>query len=226
MIKNRRDLSEIAVEAGVPLRSGCLIRSAHLHEAALEELEGITAVIDLRTHTEAEQMPDRMPEWIAYYHIPFFDEAAAGITRERSFSEVPDMTRLYRTMLEEEKLRANVQAVLNIVSAHDYSRGAVLWHCTAGKDRCGVVSAMVLRALGVSRDFVMKDYLRSNEVCEAEAEEISRRMLDAGHPAELVSAVRDAFVAKPEYLRAAFDAHDRHPMEFPEAERFRRAVLL
>ncbi len=226
MIKNRRDLCEIAEEAGVPLRRGCLIRSANLHEATPEDLEGISVVIDLRTNVEAERMPDRTADWISYYHIPFFDEAAAGITRELSFSEVPDMVRLYQAMIEEEKLRANIRQILNIISAHDFSQGAVLWHCTAGKDRCGVVSAIVLRVLGVNREFVMKDYLRSNDACEEEAESAYRKLLEAGQPEELAAAVRNAFVAKPEYLQAAFDAHDRNPMEFPDAGRFRHSVLV
>lgn len=225
MINNIRDLSEIAQQAGVPLRKGCLIRSSNLHTAEPDDLSGVAVVIDLRTPTEAERMPDRTPEWVTYHHIPLFDEAAAGITREKTLSEVPDMKNLYRTMLENESFRSHIQAALNIISSHDYSRGAVLWHCTAGKDRCGVLSALVLQALGVNRDAIMQDYLRSNETCAEEGETVCRKLLEAGHPEKIALAVRDAFLAKPEYLQATLDAYDRKPMEFPEAERFRRAVL-
>ena len=226
MIKNFRDLCEIAWEADVPLRRGCLIRSANLHQATPEDLAGITAVIDLRTGVEAEQAPDRIAEWVTYHHVPLFDEAAVGITRERTFSEIPNMTRLYRVMVEDERLRPNLQKVLEIISSHDYAKGAILWHCTAGKDRGGLVAAMVLRVLGVGREHVMQDYLRSNDTCLEEGEAAYRSMLAEGQTEEFALGVRDAFLAKPEYLQAAFDAHDRHPMEFPEAERFRRAVLL
>lgn len=225
MILNLRDLYEAASADGVPLRKGCLIRSAALHSAAPEELAGISAVIDLRTGLETERMPDRIPAGVTYHHIPFFDEAAAGITREKRPSEVPDMRRLYRDMLEKVWFRSNVLEVLNVIAAHDYSEGGILWHCTAGKDRCGVVSALVLLTLGVSRETIMKDYLRSNEICEEEGNMIYRKLLSEGKPEALAQAVREAFLAKPEYMQAALDAYDRDPLAFPDAERFRAAVL-
>jgi len=43
--------------------------------------------------------------------------------------------------------------------------GAVLWHCTQGKDRTGVVAAATLLALGVDRDEIMRDYMRTNRSC-------------------------------------------------------------
>ncbi len=226
MIKNLRDLSMIALEDGVPLREHCLIRSANLHTAEPEDLVGIDSVIDMRTQTEVEMMPDRITEWISYYHIPLFDEAAAGITREKKLSEIPDMPKLYRAMLESDSFRAHIQDVLHIISSHDYSRGAVLWHCTAGKDRCGVVSALVLQTLGVHRDAIMRDYLITNDTCREEADMVYWKMLQAGRPEKLARAVRDAFLARAEYLQAALDAYDRKPLAFPEAESFRHSVLL
>ncbi len=225
MIRNIRDLSIIAHQAGVPLRSGCLIRSANLHQAAQEELIRISAVIDLRSDMEKEQMPDQTVDWISYYHIPFFNESAAGITREKSLSAVPDMKQLYRDMLEKESLRSHLQDVLRKISMHDFSTGAILWHCTAGKDRCGIVSAIVLQTLGVSREYIMQDYLLSNRACAQEGEEVYRKLLLSGQPEETAAAVREVFLAKPEYLQAALDAYDRNPLEFPDAEKFRIALL-
>ncbi len=226
MIKNMRDLSEAARNAGISLRKGCLIRSASLHQASSEELRGISAIIDLRTHTEAERMPDRAAEWVSFYHIPIFDEAAVGITRENTLSEVPDMKRLYRIMLEQPVSRSHLHEVLRLISVHDYSKGAILWHCTAGKDRCGVVSAIVLETLGVSRNLIMRDYLRSNDSCAFEGDAAYRQLISKGQPEALAQAVRNAYLAKPEYLQAAFDAYDRNPLCFPNSEKFRRAVLL
>ena len=40
---------------------------------------------------------------------------------------------------------------------------AVLWHCTAGKDRAGMATAIVLEALGVPRETIVADYLKTNE---------------------------------------------------------------
>ena len=225
MIRNIRDLSEIANEDGIALRRNCLIRSGHLHHAQPEELRGVSAVIDLRTPVETEKMPDRLPEWVSYHHIPLFDEAAAGITRKKNLSAVPDMRALYRTMIENEAFRGHIQEVLSLICTHDYTGGAVLWHCTAGKDRCGVISALVLRALGVSREAVMRDYLRSNDTCAEEAETVYRKLLQDGHPEHMANSVREVFFARPEYLQAAIAAHAEYPLVFPDSTRLRQAVL-
>ena len=47
---------------------------------------------------------------------------------------------------------------------HDFSKGCVLWHCTEGKDRCGLLSAVLLLALGVERSTILEDYLLTNHV--------------------------------------------------------------
>lgn len=225
MIKNLRDLSDIAQDAGVNLRRGCLIRSGHLHLAEPEDLIGIASVIDLRTDTEVNQKPDRLNARISYYHIPIFDESAAGITREKNLSYVPDMASLYRLMLESETCRRQLYKVLSVISLHDYSRGGILWHCTAGKDRCGVVSALVLHTLGVDPELILKDYLRSNEVCSPEGDEVYLRLLEKRESVETARAIREIFLAKPEFFHAAEEAYRRDPLPFPNEERFLHVVL-
>ena len=59
MIQNRRDLGKIRTMDGKTIRPGMLIRSAHLFQAEENELDGISAVIDLRTTEERSQAPDR-----------------------------------------------------------------------------------------------------------------------------------------------------------------------
>ena len=138
------------------------------HRADPEELGGISAVIDLRTSTERERMPDAVPDDVEYHMVPILDEATAGITREATLTKVPDMVSLYRTVVV--SCQEQIQRALSIIFTHDYSTGGVLWHCTAGKDRCGIITAYVLAALGVSRDDIMTDYLISNESCIPEAD--------------------------------------------------------
>ncbi len=234
-IINARDLGGLTTIEGKTIRKGLLLRTANLSQATEADLSKLrqdyrlSAVIDLRTAVERKGRPDRIPEGVEYRINPIFDEATAGITREGdapSPFSLPDMVTLYRTMIVAEPCRAALHEVLTVIFTHDYEKGAVLWHCTAGKDRGGIVAAMVLRVLGVGRDHVMQDYLRSNDTCVEESEAAYRNMLAEGQTEEFALGVRDAFLAKPEYLQAAFDAHDRHPLEFPEAERFRRAVLL
>lgn len=225
MIKNIRDLGGIKAHNGKTVRNGCLIRSGNLHNATPADLEGVSEIIDFRTNLEEEKMPDSIPNGKTYRRIPIFNESAAGITREGSISEVPDMKKLYRAMLTEESYRLQLQAIMRVIFNHDYTKGALLWHCTAGKDRCGIVTALVLTVLGVDRDSIMKDYLRSNEDCISESDEVYQRLVALGMPINNAEAVKDAFLAKPEFLNAAFDAFDERPLIIPATSHFIKSVL-
>ncbi|MBR4473477.1 MAG: tyrosine-protein phosphatase [Oscillospiraceae bacterium] len=218
MISNFRDLGGLTTDSGRIIPCGMLYRSANLHQALPEELGGISTVIDLRTETERDRMPDRVPDHIAYYTIPIFDEATAGITREMTLSFVPDMVDLYRKMIV--SCQSGIQEVLSIIFSHDFASGGVLWHCTAGKDRCGVITAYVLSALGVSKDTIMADYLKSNESCIPEAQEIMSQLTDKKLSEEELKGLWDAFIAKPEYLQSAFNE-----MHFDENSMFQDSIF-
>ena len=58
MIQNKRDLGGIQAKNGQVIRTGMLIRSAHLSQACETDLEGISAVLDLRTPGERREAPD------------------------------------------------------------------------------------------------------------------------------------------------------------------------
>ena len=225
MIRNIRDLGGIQTSYGLTIRPGCLIRSGNLHNATPADLEGVSEIIDFRTNLEEEKMPDRIPNGKAYRRIPIFNESAAGITREGNISGVPDMEKLYRAMLTEESYRLQLQEILRIIFNHDYTKGALLWHCTAGKDRCGIVTALVLTTLGVDRNSIMADYLRSNEDCISESDDVYQRLVAMGMPITNAEAVKDAFLAKPEFLNAAFDAFDERPLDIPDKSHFISSVL-
>ena len=218
MINNFRDLGGLNKKSGQAIPCGMLYRSADLHEALPEDLEGITAVIDLRTATERNHLPDRVPDTIAYYTIPIFDEATAGITREKTLNAIPDMVPLYRKMIV--SCQANIQNVLSIVFSHDYSSGGILWHCTAGKDRCGVITAYVLSALGVSKETIMDDYMKSSESCTQEADAVLSQLAGLNLSKADLERIRDVYLVKPEYLQAAFSE-----MSFEENPQFQNIIF-
>lgn len=81
-------------------------------------------------------------------------------------------------------------------------------HCTAGKDRTGIVVALMLDLLGVSRDDIMEDYLRTNEAREQLSEKFRRRRpVDFGNVADHL--VEPVISAEPDYLHAMFAAVKR-----------------
>ena len=58
--------------------------------------------------------------------------------------------------------------------------GAVLWHCTEGKDRCGLLSATILFLLDVSEDDVMEDYLKTNKAAITRVEKLKKKLASEG----------------------------------------------
>ena len=216
-IINARDLGGLTTRERKTIRKGLLLRSANLSQATEADLTKLrqdyrlSAVIDLRTAVERKEKPDRIPEGVEYRINPIFDEATAGITREGdapSSLSLPDMVSLYRTMIVAEPCRAAFHETLTAIFTHDFEKGAVLWHCTAGKDRCGIVSSLVLAALGVSREEIMKDYAVNADEFIVQADALYRRALRSGRPEPVAAAARDVFLALPKYMESAFHAID------------------
>ena len=205
-IQNCRDLGGLTTADGHTVRYRALLRSANLASATPADLEKLTAqyrlaaVIDLRTDMERGQMPDRLPSATRGIPIPILDESVFGITHENGVPQKPppellQMERLYSLMVTLPACRARLGEALTAVMEQDLSRGSVLWHCTEGKDRCGLVSALLLLALSVDRATVTADYLLTNRTNARKAEPSYRRVLDAGESPAFAEAVRDAFLA-------------------------------
>jgi protein-tyrosine phosphatase len=153
---NFRDVGGLATATG-RVRSGVLYRSDGLHRlgeagrAALVDL-GIGIVIDLRDANEIAVMPDDLGGLdLEVLQLPVFEGSGA--------SQGPNVSldTLY-TRIVEQHAGVVVGAIREIASAGDR---AVVVHCTAGKDRTGIVTALTLLAVGVHRDDVVADYART-----------------------------------------------------------------
>ena len=228
MIENRRDLGGIKTTDGKTIKKGYFVRSANLSQAEKEELIGISKVIDLRTHREKEESPDKYYD-VEYCDMPIFDEVTAGISHEKEAEkrDFPEMQELYGIMVRENS--DSFKKVLTTIMNHDFSSGAVLWHCAGGKDRCGLTSAFILEMLGVDRKIIMEDYLKTNETFLSKAEEIREKVkTECGE--EFAEKVYRACIADENYLKEAWNAMGNNYFEkigiSKEAiEEFRKKVL-
>ena len=159
-------------------------------------------------------MPDASMKTVDYLPIPIFDVSVAGISHEKKLNSeqilavIPKMEQLYYKMVTDSSCRENLGRAARSVMEHDFSKGSVLWHCTEGKDRCGLLSAVLLLALGVERSTIMEDYLLTNRVNAAKAEKYYQMILASGKSETQAETIRDIFLAKEEYLNAAFSAID------------------
>ena len=139
-----------------------------------------------------------------YLELPIFEEITAGISHEEGAENngVPDMGNLYRWLVKER--RDSFETILTAIMEHDYSTGAILWHCSEGKDRCGITTALVLEMLGVDRTLIMEDYLKTNEINLPKAESI-REMLKADRGEAFAESVYRTYIADRSYLEAAWE---------------------
>lgn len=180
-VKNFRDLGGIPAADGKRVCYGKLYRSGHLAKIKPETAErlrdkkGLHTVIDLRAPAELEHKHDIVPEGVDYLHLPpLTDEQNPAVTRQTGRSILSKIMKVeggarayladtYRTMVSSESsLEALRKFIRTVIDEDD---GAVLWHCTQGKDRTGVAAAALLLALGVDRDDIMRDYMRTNRSC-------------------------------------------------------------
>ena len=234
-IRNIRDLGGTQADGGRTIRPGCLIRAAHLGDATNADLEAlrtghrVCTVIDLRTEEELSQWPDRA-EGFEYIPCTLIDRLA-GVTRERGqVKQLPDMADLYRQMMLSPTGIAGFRRALGILFDHDYAKGAVLWHCTEGKDLCGMTAALALEALGASRDDILRDYLETNRYSLARAQGFYEKVAPVYGEVYARSVYR-SFIADARYIEAAWDAmgkdYLRGALGFDDAaiERFRDKVL-
>ena len=229
MIRNMRDLGGLRTADGRKIKPQMLIRSAHLAQAEEQDTENISEVIDLRTPAERQESPDRTYR-CEYTPLPVFEEINAGISHEEKAREraVPNMEILYGMLIE--RYPDAFRRILLRIMQHDFSKGAILWHCTEGKDRCGITTALVLEMLGVDRETIMEDYLKTNLVNIPKAAEIHDRLLET-HGKEFADSVYRAFIADECYLKSAWKAMgdnfltEKLGIDREQIEAFRKLIL-
>ena len=181
---NLRDLGKSiggAVPKGVYLRSGKLSMLTREECAALCRKLNIKCVIDLRTPVESAEFPDPLtPEMgVEFLQIPLLKDATVKLTQETGSDPMtilrnlrktpeklkammPDFNALYVNIVTEEYSRSQLDKVVETLRQNAGKGICTLFHCTAGKDRSGIVSMALLKSYGVSDDDIIRDYMRSN----------------------------------------------------------------
>ena len=224
-ISNFRDLGGIPAANGKTVRYGMLYRSGHLGKIKpevaerLRDKKGLRTVIDLRAPAELAHKQDVVPEGVDYLHIPpLTDEQNPAVTRHTGPSILKKIMQIeggartylsetYRTMISSEpSLEALRKLMRTLIDEDD---GAVLWHCTQGKDRTGVVAATILLALGVDRDAIMRDYMKTNRSCRFKNFWIYLGVVLATFSVRKAHNLNLLLSSRRGFMSAAFDEIDR-----------------
>ena len=162
---NFRDLGGYRTADGRTIRWQRLFRADGLHRLTDTDLNqladlGLATVIDLRTGQELEEV-GRI-SWpasdLAYHHLPMLD-VLPDRTTYPAWVDASYVAERYEGMLEK---GADAMADALLILA-DPSAYPAVFHCAAGKDRTGLLAAVVLGLLGVPDDDIITDYALSQE---------------------------------------------------------------
>ncbi|MEM7250027.1 MAG: tyrosine-protein phosphatase [Pseudomonadota bacterium] len=205
---NFRDLGGSRGLDGRIVRRGRLYRSDALHRLSDKDIDQlrsleIRAVFDLRYGEErGRDVTPRPPDAPYVVHEvglakkpgeSFVDSFQGGVTHRDDARGYMSQNYSQYPILYREALASVVQFLIN-------GDGNAVFHCTAGKDRTGYIAAMVLSALGVSREDIMVDYLRTNRWWDP-AERVPTDI-----PWDVVEPI---FSAREEYLETMFVTIDQ-----------------
>lgn len=177
---NVRDLGGYpAREGGVTLWRRYL-RSDSLHALDASGLQqlldyGVTTVIDLRHHLELTESPNPLAEQeaVAYHNIPMFEPPAESVGQQLNMPA--SLSQMYRHLLDERQ--AAFQQIFTTMA--DAGPGVVLFHCTVGKDRTGLVAALLLSLAGVAAPVIVEDYSQSATNIAPLTEGFRQRLADS-----------------------------------------------
>jgi protein-tyrosine phosphatase len=157
---------------------------------------GIRTVVDLRAPYELERgVYDVSSHPVAFHHIPFIE----SIPDPEEFDRRPDLLEAqYLEMLD--GAGAQICDALTVLAGTDAL--PAVFHCTAGKDRTGLLSAVLLSLLGIPEETVVADYALSADAMDRLKEKIIRKYPDAADTINSIDGVFSAHPTKMETLLA------------------------
>ncbi len=235
---NFRDLGGYRNRQGQTVRWRRLFRSDALQDLtpaaagfAIGEL-GVGLVVDLRNSDEAERDGrGPLPELGAEYrHFPLLEER--GFPPFTGGDVVERLSATYQWLLHHSGPRVAdaVNAIGSSVRPEPVEmRGAVVFHCSAGKDRTGLLTALILEVLGVDAETIKADYLLTNQVVDGILRRIRAMQPNASPTTQSLAAQPAAFQGFQDTLQREYAGAElylrRHGVSRETLERLRENLL-
>lgn len=236
---NTRDLGGIKTKFGKTIKCKKLLRSGKLYYATnndIEKLENeyqLRKIIDFRNNHEMKKTPDPMIHDVQYVHIPILEEHYIStanskdknihapdidylkhIIEEMNFDVESFSIREYPKMLSDTYSRNQFKKFLEELLKE--TKGAILYHCSAGKDRVGIATLLLLGILGVSKEDIIKDYCETNIYLAKRIENYSKLAIKAGLDAKYINQLPALCGVQESYILSAFDYIESHSSSIEE----------
>ena len=219
-VPNLRDLGGYKTRDGATVAHGLVYRSNQLAPISpgdmtkLGEL-GLKNDYDLRTEAERTPLPDQLPPGVNNVWLNVLaDQKGAGPAQLLTLMQNPKQANVslgggkieasfedsYRQFVSLPSAKTAFRELF--VALGDRSKLPALFHCTTGKDRTGWAAAALLTLLGVPKETVVEDYLRSNDyILPLYKKQIDAFVAGGGEP----SIPQAIFGVRVEYLEASFE---------------------
>jgi protein tyrosine/serine phosphatase len=190
---NVRDLGGIPTEDGAETSFGVVVRSDNvqrLRDLQTLERHGIARVVDLRFDDElAADAPRHLPVEVVRVPLVRFDAQDRALLEERAAALAPAEYLEWSYLHVLDEFRGNFGRAVRAIAESD---GTVCVHCMGGRDRTGLVTALLLRVAGVSAADIAEDYWLSEEPLREDHELWVAEALN-----EVEARVRSVFLVAP-----------------------------
>lgn len=207
---NFRDIGGYATKDGKHVRWGMLYRSAAINRLTEQDVSlldnlAISRIVDFRGPYEVANAPDKMPAHAVRISLPAGSETIGDSATMRKMMQAAmkndsGLVAFYQnTSPFMARYKPMFQQLLTLSPD-----SALLFHCSAGKDRTGIAAALILYALGVNEQTILEDYEATNHYRQRENERAIPMMVKAYGMSE--AAAKDMMAAKAIYLNATFTA--------------------
>ena len=209
------------------VRSGKLAKATDADVAILQDRYHLSDVFDFRFDLEISEASDRVISGVTYTQVSTMPQklieaqeafgAGSGqlstpgvvdVLLKYAFDpQVQEMVKqLYPAIVTDPQSQADYGKFLRGVLA---AKGGVLWHCSEGKDRCGWGSALLLAALGASRQVIVEDFDMSNLSYANQVEALSALVRDKEGGAAAVDFIQAMVGVSTANFEATLDLIDQ-----------------
>lgn len=175
-VRNPRDIGGYVGYQGRKVKMHRLIRSGKISNITSKDEKflldyGLTKIIDLRSPLECHKMPDSQIHGVEHLDISIAEDDNTNggkkdldkifaTYRKDQYAGFKMMCDRYRSHVVKEHAQNSLHKILEVLA--NTKEGAILYHCSEGKDRTGIVTVMILYILGVDMETIRQDYLYSN----------------------------------------------------------------
>ncbi|WP_155287060.1 tyrosine-protein phosphatase [Lacticaseibacillus zhaodongensis] len=202
-----------------------LIRSGKLDELSDRDVHflsdyGVRFDVDFRSADEKKAAPDRVPHGASYYSFPVFptDETQVSKTREEEFKQFAadprggykNMLQTYADMVLQDDAQKAYRQFFDLLLSNPDDGQALLFHCSAGKDRTGMGAVYLMSALGVNMATIKQDYIAANDYIQEPLRQILSSVQKQGANANLEQSITDLWTVKEDYLDSALTTIDHN----------------